>query len=181
MFGSTDLQLPLGGTLQFSFQPGPDSQTLNMNITNIGLIHQPFQLGSHTIRVTSEDFIFQEFQVNGDSTNNVQGPYVLKHDLLIDGMGPFNLFEVGTLIATFNRASGVWPNFGFAGNFVPAATPCDVNFDGKIDNTDISAIFSARGKSAGPGDPRDPDGDGLITVNDARKCVLLCNNPLCRP
>lgn len=57
---------------------------------------------------------------------------------------------------------------------------CDVNNDGKIDRSDISTIFSGRGLLA-PGDPRDIDGDGWITVNDARACVLQCTNPNCAP
>jgi len=59
---------------------------------------------------------------------------------------------------------------------------CDVDGNGVIDSIDISAIFAARGSPpAFPGDPRDVDGDGLITVNDARICVNRCTNPRCAP
>jgi hypothetical protein len=61
-------------------------------------------------------------------------------------------------------------------------TACDVNADGKIDINDINAIFSARNAPAsGLADPRDPDRDGLITVNDARICVNRCTNVRCAP
>ena len=50
---------------------------------------------------------------------------------------------------------------------------CDVDADGDIDRTDVGLIFAARGQTAsGPDDPRDPNGDGIITVQDARICVL---------
>ncbi len=59
---------------------------------------------------------------------------------------------------------------------------CDVDGDGDIDRNDVGAIFAARNTSAsGPDDPRDANGDGLITVNDGRECVLQCTNPRCAP
>ena len=57
---------------------------------------------------------------------------------------------------------------------------CDLNNDNKIDRTDISLIMAGRGLHA-PADPRDIDGDGYITVNDARGCVLQCTNTNCAP
>jgi len=68
--------------------------------------------------------------------------------------------------------------------YVPAPEPllCDANGDGAVDRFDVSAIFAARGSNAtGPDDPRDANGDGLITVNDGRLCVLQCTNPRCAP
>ncbi len=59
---------------------------------------------------------------------------------------------------------------------------CDVDGDGDVDRFDISAIFAARNTQAsGPDDPRDANGDGIISVNDARECVLECTNPRCAP
>ena len=60
-----------------------------------------------------------------------------------------------------------------------SAAVCDVDGDGDVDNNDIGLIFAARGSAAEPGDPRDLDGDGLITVNDGRGCVLECTRPRC--
>ena len=57
---------------------------------------------------------------------------------------------------------------------------CDLNNDNMIDRTDISIIMAGRGLHA-PGDPRDIDGDGWITVNDARGCTLQCSKPNCAP
>ncbi len=57
---------------------------------------------------------------------------------------------------------------------------CDINRDGKVDRNDIQLIFNARGTPATiPGEPRDVDADGLITVNDGRVCTLLCTNSNC--
>ncbi|MCH9662872.1 MAG: hypothetical protein K0U66_04315 [Gammaproteobacteria bacterium] len=59
---------------------------------------------------------------------------------------------------------------------------CDVNEDQSIDRTDIRLISAARNTPAsGPNDPRDFNGDGIITVNDARGCVLQCTNSRCAP
>ena len=57
---------------------------------------------------------------------------------------------------------------------------CDADFDGDVDRVDISMIFAARNQPAtGPNDPRDFDGDGVITVLDGRRCVLMCTLPGC--
>ena len=57
---------------------------------------------------------------------------------------------------------------------------CDVNGDGVIDLTDINLITAARNQLAlGPGDPRDADGDGKITVTDARICSQRCTRASC--
>jgi len=61
---------------------------------------------------------------------------------------------------------------------------CDVNRDNKIDITDINLIFLQRDYPAanvGGPDPRDVDGDGRITTNDARICVQRCANTFCQP
>jgi len=58
---------------------------------------------------------------------------------------------------------------------------CDIDRDGQVKRNDIEAILAARGTPATPDDSRDADGDGLITVNDARICVLACTKPECAP
>ncbi|MEN6374413.1 MAG: Ig-like domain-containing protein [Smithella sp.] len=55
---------------------------------------------------------------------------------------------------------------------------CDLNNDDMINRTDINIIMTGRGQHL-PGDPRDIDGDGWITVNDARGCTLQCTKPNC--
>ena len=59
-------------------------------------------------------------------------------------------------------------------------TKCDVDADGDIDRADLNLIMAARNQPAsGPSDPRDADGDGMITVNDGRACTLRCTRPNC--
>lgn len=56
----------------------------------------------------------------------------------------------------------------------------DVTGDGQVDINDISTILAARNQPAsGSDDPRDLDGDGIITFLDARQAVLLCDLPGC--
>ena len=54
----------------------------------------------------------------------------------------------------------------------------DLNGDGFIDQTDLTMLLNARGV-ASPGDPRDIDGDGQITVLDARQLSMCCTRPGC--
>lgn len=56
---------------------------------------------------------------------------------------------------------------------------CDVDGDADVDSTDVNAIRAAIGQTPTPGDPRDANADGLITMNDARACVLQCTRPKC--
>jgi hypothetical protein len=57
---------------------------------------------------------------------------------------------------------------------------CDVDADGDIDRTDVRAILMNRNQpSSGPDDPMDADGDGQITIRDAKICISQCTNPRC--
>jgi glucose/arabinose dehydrogenase len=58
---------------------------------------------------------------------------------------------------------------------------CDADANGRIDRNDITGILAARGTAAAPGDVRDVDGDGSITVLDARSCTLRCTSAQCAP
>lgn len=64
-------------------------------------------------------------------------------------------------------------------NVIAAAQVCDVDRDGDIDKLDTDAILRARGQAALPGDARDADRDGLITVRDAKACIQRCTRPNC--
>jgi hypothetical protein len=57
---------------------------------------------------------------------------------------------------------------------------CDVDADQDIDRVDITMIATARNQAADNSlDPRDPDRDLLITVNDARICTQRCSLNQC--
>ena len=60
-----------------------------------------------------------------------------------------------------------------------AQVACDVDGDRDVDLTDINAINAARNTAAGPGDPRDANGDGTINVVDSRYCVVRCTRAGC--
>jgi hypothetical protein len=50
-----------------------------------------------------------------------------------------------------------------------------------IDWNDLYLIMQGRSAApVAPGDPRDGNGDGYITVLDARVCVQSCTNSGCR-
>lgn len=73
---------------------------------------------------------------------------------------------------------GTFVMLGIAG--AAAAQSCDANGDGSVDRRDIDIITAARGQPAsGPADPRDADGDGRITVGDARVCATRCSLAQC--
>lgn len=61
----------------------------------------------------------------------------------------------------------------------PLEKPCDVNGDGLINLDDIRAIVAAAGIAAADLDARDGDGDGAITVKDARSCAIRCSKANC--
>ncbi|MEM7251784.1 MAG: PASTA domain-containing protein, partial [Pseudomonadota bacterium] len=66
--------------------------------------------------------------------------------------------------------------------FVITVTPLrgDVDFDGDVDRDDVNLILAARNEPAsGSDDPRDLDGDGVITVLDARIDITLCTRAGC--
>jgi len=59
---------------------------------------------------------------------------------------------------------------------------CDVDGNEVIDVFDLRLILAARNAPAtGPNDPRDSDGDGVITILDARTCQQQCTNAGCLP
>ncbi|MFQ5740605.1 MAG: esterase/lipase family protein [Acidobacteriota bacterium] len=56
----------------------------------------------------------------------------------------------------------------------------DLDGDGDVDQNDVNRVLAARNRPAsGQADPRDLDHDGLITVADARKLLLLCDRSRC--
>ena len=56
---------------------------------------------------------------------------------------------------------------------------CDVNNDGVVNLTDIALVRAGIGQTPTANDPRDANGDGKITVLDARACVVKCTRAAC--
>ena len=58
--------------------------------------------------------------------------------------------------------------------------PGDLDADGDVDRDDMKIVLAARNQPASGGnDPKDIDGDGTITVRDARALRSLCTRPRC--
>lgn len=62
---------------------------------------------------------------------------------------------------------------------VPTPVLCDADGNRTVDIADIGEIAAANGTEVEPGDVRDIDLDGTITVLDARQCVAHCEVPGC--
>jgi hypothetical protein len=59
--------------------------------------------------------------------------------------------------------------------------PGDIDHDCDVDRDDLNIILATMDTIAiGTDDPRDINGDGMITFLDANELVLLCTNPMCR-
>jgi hypothetical protein len=56
---------------------------------------------------------------------------------------------------------------------------CDIDQDGDVDSADVVLVRQAIGQSVAAGDPRDPTGDGRVTINDVRACTLQCTRNAC--
>jgi hypothetical protein len=82
------------------------------------------------------------------------------------------------LLDEFGNSTGITIETAF---YTPNPLLCDIDGDGDRDRNDISLILAARGNPAGPDDPRDADGDEMITVTDAKICISRCTNPRCAP
>ena len=58
--------------------------------------------------------------------------------------------------------------------------PGDLDNDGDVDSNDVQIVLDARNTAAtGPDDPRDLNGDGIITIRDARLLAQMCTRPRC--
>jgi hypothetical protein len=106
------------------------------------------------------------------------GPAVSAYTGIVEGhaiLGTFEGFAQGLLAGHENECN-------WSGTFVvKPRLECDINGDGQVDRDDIALILAAHGARVGTGDPRDVDGDGIITGNDARVCRHQCTNPGCAP
>ncbi|MCP3876983.1 MAG: hypothetical protein GY701_01110, partial [Sulfitobacter sp.] len=57
--------------------------------------------------------------------------------------------------------------------------PGDIDGDGNVDRDDIRLLLTQRNQPANVCEACDIDGDGYITILDARGMVLLCSWPRC--
>lgn len=80
-----------------------------------------------------------------------------------------------------DRCLGINPATWATGGPVsrPIQNPGDLNGDARVDQSDLIQLMAAIGSSTQPGDRRDLDYDGRITVLDARRLVTFCTKPGC--
>ncbi len=90
---------------------------------------------------------------------------------------PNNTVVTITLVAEgFSTANNVVTSFVVQENSIAG----DLDFDGDVDRDDINILILAKGQLASSNtDPRDIDGDGRISILDARKAIRLCTNRRC--
>ena len=62
---------------------------------------------------------------------------------------------------------------------VPVVKRCYVDSDNDIDAYDILAVLKATGKHVSATDPRDADGNRVVTLGDAAKCASMCTRRYC--
>jgi len=176
--GSTDA---VSVTIQNTLEPvGDDPPSIVITIPTAGERFDPFTpipiegVASDDVEVVSVVTTGGEAPLvptgNPDDPNEV----AYARTVTVFGTGLF------TLTATARDDAGQTTSTSVEVLIAPPPIPCDVDGDSVIDATDIDEIFAARGSEAsGPDDPRDPNRDGLITINDARACVLDCDLPEC--
>lgn len=89
--------------------------------------------------------------------------------------------EVGSALVTATDGVGntCTIEVEFEGMVDPEPVVCDFDGDEDVDRDDLSIIRAARNTPAGTDDPMDLDDDGMITMNDARMCVVQCTRSRC--
>jgi hypothetical protein len=128
--------------------------------------------------------------LTGSGSDPDNGPSPLRFNWLKTGGSNVTLNGAGTARPTFTPSTNGSYTFQLVVNDgaddsapdeVRITVPllCDIDLDGDVDRNDSSLITAARNQSAVPGDLRDYDGDGTVTVNDARSCVLKCTRSSC--
>ncbi|PCI42202.1 MAG: hypothetical protein COB51_13270, partial [Moraxellaceae bacterium] len=123
---------------------------------------------------------FVELMAGASNLSLLVDPFIPGDDLVnysVELIDP-NASGTGTVIVTDGAGNICEQPVDLIVDAVPLV--CDVDVDGDVDRVDVGLIFAARNQPAtGPNDPRDSDGDGVITVLDGRLCVQECTLASC--
>lgn len=95
-----------------------------------------------------------------------------------DGDGVCDSDDNCPAVANANQANTYGDARGDACEPRPVAT-CDIDVDSDVDTIDVNLVRAGIGKPLVAGDKRDVNGDGKITINDVRACVLKCTRASC--
>jgi hypothetical protein len=102
--------------------------------------------------------------------------------LIVDGEKTWVVENRSSSISVPGKAMHTIMVSGNMGNYSLNVTPVilgDLDGDGDVDRNDINIIIAHRNQPASACPECDIDGDGTITVLDARKLILMCTRPRC--
>lgn len=139
-------------------------------VTNLGL--------TDTFSISATD---NQGFVSGINPNSVSLDQnesgIIEVSIDIPNETPNNTVVTLTLVASgFSSANNIVTSFVVQ----EASILGDLDFDGDVDRDDINILILSKGQLASSNtDPRDIDGDGRISILDARKAMRLCTNRRC--
>ncbi|WP_018013382.1 IgGFc-binding protein [Teredinibacter turnerae] len=186
-----------GGALFKSINPTGDAWQPVCSIAEVNGVYE----GLVTDNKPSEDVngngvLDPGEDTNGNSVIDVDSGVFLLESLTLVNMifaptpfvpgDPQTSFELTVLDPTLAASASIRATDG-AGNtclaevdVTPPPMMCDVDGDRDVDRDDVTLIRTARNTPAtDDSDPRDVDGDQMITLNDARVCVTQCTRASC--
>lgn len=176
-----------GGALLFSAYYTPNAVgTLFPDYRDVRVLNTHSLTPSHQFFVGYDATHPLNIRLDNVILDNQDPSLILASDANVTlGPGPVNFTPTGPDVTVFDEVTSpeetpVDCSIRFV-PFVAAGIACDANGDGRIDHEDIAAIGAAVGYSVYPGDPRDVDGDGIVTGHDVAACATRCKRAACAP
>lgn len=158
-----------GGPPVLDWSPADGTATTEASITVAGTATDDVEVTRITVNGTEVSFAPTG---NASDPNEVSFSTTLT---LVDGANAIQVRATDSSNRTTTETRTVTKT-----EVVEPPMTCDANGDEAINIDDINLIMAARNQPAtSADDPRDADGNGWITVLDARMCVLRCTNLRC--
>ncbi len=125
----------------------------------------PLEFAWRFVSVPAGSALMNDDIVDGDTATptfvpDVDGTYVLE-------------------LEVFDGEDNDFDNMSVTVELPPEPSVCDLDESGDVDLLDIDIILGFRNQPADQCEECDIDGDGFITVLDARRCVVECTRPRC--